>query len=82
MSTDKKASIAITVTSANNKGIGKFIRTNILSMGQSKEGLDFKKLDDVCFKKFGLTKTGNESRMNSIRWEINEMKKAGVIKVG
>ncbi len=74
-------SVAIKVNRAN-KGIGKFICASILSMGQSEEGLDRKKLDDICFKKFGLTKKGGESRLTSIEWHLNKMKKAGVIKVG
>ena len=75
-------SVSIKVVGGNNKGISNFIRDNIVKMGSSKEGLDVKKLDGMLFEKFGVSKSGDNSRINSIRWHLNEMKKKGVIKVG
>ncbi len=75
-------SVVIKIVGGNNKGISDYIRSNIISMGKSKEGLDIKKLDDMCFKKFGVSKSGDNSRVNSIRWHLNKMKNSGIIKVG
>ncbi len=73
--------IVIKMGGGSNKGIGKYIRENIIKMGGSKEGLDVKVLDEMCFKKFGVSKSGEDSRINSIRWHLNKMKKSGVLVV-
>ena len=42
---------------------------------------DKKVLDEVLFKKFGISKSGEKSRMNSINWYINKMVKKGMFEV-
>ena len=67
------------VVGSNNRGIGEFIRNSIIDTVMKGEAVDVKKLDAICFEKFGLCKVNKrgireKSRVNSIRWHLNEMK--------
>lgn len=63
----------------NNRGIGKYVREYILKCVNSNNELDVKVLDNLLFKKFGVSKSGSKSRIKSIRWYINDMKENKLI---
>ena len=68
----------IKIVGGNGNNIGVYIKKRILEMGKSKDGLDMNKLDVELFEKFGISKSGEESRLNSIRWHLNKMKNGGM----
>ncbi len=55
------------------KGIGVFIKNCIIDM-MIEGDLNYKKIDELCFDKFGSDINGKESRINSIRWHMNDLK--------
>jgi len=73
----EKKVVIINKKNSGNNGIGSWIKDKIVEGMLSDEGVDFKEIDKLCFEKFGVSKSGKESRMNSIRWYMNDMKENG-----
>jgi len=56
-----------------NRGVKKFSEEYILNCYNKGIELDKKKMDSVLFEKFGISKSGDKSRMKSINWYINDL---------
>ncbi len=69
----KKKVLSMGSKGGKGKGIGIFIKNCIIDM-MIEGNLDYKEIDKKCFEKFGVDKGGKESRMNSIRWQMNDLK--------
>ncbi len=56
-----------------SKGIGIFIKNCIIDM-MLDGNLDYNVIDKKCLEKFGADRTGNTSRIKSIKWHMVDLK--------
>ena len=74
----RKVKKVLLMKGGSNRGIGKFVRDYVIKCVDGKKELDVKVLDGLLLKKFGISKSGDKSRIKSIRWYINDMKGKGM----
>ena len=67
------------IKGGSNRGIGNFAKEYIMERYNKGMELDVKKLDEVLFKKYGVGKGGDKSRIKSIRWYINDLRSKKLI---